>query len=339
MSTQQPVSGVPVVAINPPQLPEHFDVKGVVEAARGIVQESGKGFIPVADFSPTKPYEEWTKHLEDWQRRLDESPLDPATALEELKAGKKELEIKHENDFERRLSDLASGYNDRKCEWKEHHRDMLELFTQWRDEWKDRFNPIEVRKDALEEELVKALVNYYDTRLQELARFHEEFKGELNSQITNLRNREKELNTKIADMEQERRQWMDERRDWLLNREERFDAEKQKERDVFNTLRERVIKNEHPHKDDIEKTASQIFAERFDWRGIVTITVSIIMGVTVLIGICLVRGNTNDRIILTTTSPITISAPPTLAASSPNTRPNAETTTTTTTTTNGEPQK
>ena len=275
-------------------LPQHdFDgLSKVIAESKPTLPGTENGFIPLNDFDLAKPYEEVAKYLEKWEKRLSEDSLQPDQIIAELKEAKQKLVDKHENDFEQRINDITSGYKDRIGEWKDHHRVMVELFTQWIEEWKNRIHPIEMKKEALEEELKKALIDYCDTRLSELKKFHDEIKDELNTQIFDLKSREQKLSDKIADLEQERRIWMDERRDWLLNREEKLDNDKQQERDAFKDLRKRVVENEHPLKDEVEKTAAQIIAENFNWHWGGLFAIALIAAIVLIIGFCLHWGNT-----------------------------------------------
>ena len=49
-----------------------FDPKDVVEAAKGVVSGDGKGFMPLTDFPPTKPYEDWQYFLEKQRDELNQ---------------------------------------------------------------------------------------------------------------------------------------------------------------------------------------------------------------------------------------------------------------------------
>lgn len=110
----------PVVVTPTPS--QTFDPKDIVEAANGIISGDGKGFMPLTDFPPTKPYEDWQAFLEkqrdilnqDRERLLAE---DPRTFFEEqarkLEVEKNRLEQRCESNFEARLSDLEQRYVER----------------------------------------------------------------------------------------------------------------------------------------------------------------------------------------------------------------------------------
>ena len=259
----QPQSPPYIIA---PEIPKHIDAKGVVEAVRGVMQDTDKGFLPIKDIDLQKPYDLLTTHLKEQHERLSNSQIDSDNYIAELKDTKQKLVEKHENDFEKRIGDLESGYRDRMGEWKEQHRDMLELYIQWRDEWKNRIHSIETKKDALAENYKTALIDYYEKRLSELSKFHEDLRSELAARIQDLERRENDWKDKAEYLERERDRHLDERREWLRDRELQFDKEREGERLNFSDLRKQVVKNEHPLKEDIEQTAGQRLADKFRWE-------------------------------------------------------------------------
>jgi len=252
-------------------LPDH-DFAGlsqVISSAKPTLPATENGFVPLKELDLVKPFDGVAEYLKNWEKRLAESPIDPANAFDKLKEEIEEREKKFNDELERRIEKIAGRYDDRREELKDYHREIVKQHERWSEEWKKRFDSMEKERDNLVEEYKNALVAYYEKRLEELGKFHVEIKNGLEDQIRDLKDREKE-----------RIQWIDERRDWLFNREGKFDEEKKDERKVFNALREQVIKNEHPLKDDIEKTAWQIFATKFHWW----ITVAFIVAVVVIIG-------------------------------------------------------
>ena len=249
----------------------------VISNAKPTLPGTENGFVPLNSLDLTKHFEAWKEYLKDWQERLDKSRLQPDQIIDELKEAKKKLVDKHENDFEQRIRDLENGYRDRMGEWREHHRDFRELYTQWGDDWKNRYLSMEMKRDSLVEDRVNDLINNYNIRLSELGKFHEELKNELNKRIEDLEIREKELKNEKADLEQKREQHLDERREWLREREEKFDVEKMREGKVLVKLRKQIVKNEY----DIEKTPIQILMDKF-WYTLFGIILVGIIAVTIV---------------------------------------------------------
>ena len=244
-----------------PQIPEHIDAKGVVEAVRGVMQDTQKGFLPIKDIDLQKPYDLLTTHLKEQHERLSNSQLDPDNTIAELKDAKRELERKLKEEFEQRIKDITDRYDGRTGELKDYHCVLEELYKQWSEEWRERFDSMETKRDGLVENLKTALIDYYEKRLSELGKFHEDLKSELVARIQDLERRENDWKTKAENLERERDRHLDERREWLRNREEKFDEEKKDERHTFNDLRKQIVKNEY----DVEKTTGQILAEKFSW--------------------------------------------------------------------------
>ena len=162
-------------------LPDH-DFTGlsqVLEKAKPTLPGTENGFVPLKDYDLSKPHEDFAKHLEKWQERLDESPIDPANAIEELKARKKELEQKRENDLEQRITDIKNDYSERKGEWKEHLTEVLRLKDDeigiWRgrvDELKAKNHDLEKQRDDERNNLLDELRRNNDQRVADLERYH-----------------------------------------------------------------------------------------------------------------------------------------------------------------------
>lgn len=276
-------------------LPAHdFDgLSRVVSSAKPTLPGTENGFVPLKCFDLANPYEDMAKYLDNWEKRLNESALQPDPVIRELKEAAKRLADKRESDFEQRIADLDKGYQRQLEEWREHHRDRLEQAVSWRDEWKNRLLPVEARNEALVEDRQRDLSAHYEARLQELARFHDKFEGELGQRIEELKSREQALLEKIDALETENRRCVKDRLEWLQRREEKFDVEKQMERDNFNTLRQRVAKHEHPV-DDEDKSAARVLADKFTWKWPGIFAITLIAAITILIGILLCRGGNKE---------------------------------------------
>ena len=276
----------PTIVIQPPPLPNHIDAKGVVEATRGVIQDSGKGFIPATDFPSTKPYEDWKEYLTTWQQRLDSSQIDPENAFEKLEEERKKLEDKFREDLQRRIDDERKRYDERTGELKDYHREDRKSLEKNRADLEDHFRTLEARRDVFEAECKNALVSYYESRLSILGKFHDDLKSELYKRIEDLEIREKTLKDEKTGLEQKYERFLDERQEWLLKREEKFDVEKGEEREMLVKLRTKVIKNEY----GIEKTASQILAEKFSWGAAIGIVIICILIVVLILSCCLHGG-------------------------------------------------
>lgn len=127
------IQSPPPVIVNPVP-PQTFDPKDIVQAANGIISGDGKGFMPLTDFPPTKPYEDWQTFLEKQRETLNQERArleseDPKTFFEEqvkkLETEKSRLEQRHESDLETRLSDLEQGHTERLTDREKHHSDEI----------------------------------------------------------------------------------------------------------------------------------------------------------------------------------------------------------------------
>ncbi len=226
--------------------------------------------MPLSTLDVTKPYDTFAQYLENWEKRLHEDALQPEPIIEELKETKRRLVDKHEKDFEQRITDRDTNYGARIEEWRTHCDERLK-------DWRNRFEPTEKENDdlrsRLEGELVahrKALLDaqqvYYEERLSAQDHFHNEMKGELNRQIDELKTREQALQVRVNAL-------LDERREWLDKRETDFNSDNRRERAFVNTLRKRVIQNEHPIQDaELEVSTWQILMRKHGWLGIGLVT-------------------------------------------------------------------
>lgn len=275
-------------------LPEH-DFAGlseVIARAKPTLPGTENGFVPLASLDLAGHYAEVAKRLDAWENRLANSGQAADNILAYIKEEKKLLANRHESDVEQRARDLAEGYQGRLEEWREQHRGQLEQATQWRDEWKGRVVPVEARNEALIEERTRILAECYDTRIRELAAFHEEFKRELGSKIDDLKNREQELKVRLDAMEGEHRRDLMERAEWLQRQADILHDEKKADREAFNDMRRRIVKNEHPI-DDVDKTPGRILAEKLNFSLIAGIVILFILAAAATIIIpCVI---TDDR--------------------------------------------
>ena len=272
MSDTPVISPVPVIALPPVNPPQTFNPKDVVEAAQGIVKEKDKGFIPSTDFHPEKPYEDWTQYLKERQAQIDKSPLSPEQIINDFKAAKTHLVERHETDLTALREALEKYYESRLTVLTDYNDNSLSWRDQLNGELRSRAAAFESEKKVLEERLITELADYYDKRIQELERFHREFKSELGVQLTDAKDREHALKDKVADLEQERTRWLDERRDWLDKRETAFGEEKREERDSVQKINRQILDSDHP--DFSNKNAWQILAARLNqWALFVTIII------------------------------------------------------------------
>ena len=228
--------------------PDHEGVAKIVA--------STKGYMPLDNFDPQKPYETLAKHLEAWQNRLDGNQLQPEDFINELKAAKRGLREKLDAAHMEHIRILKSTYDDRTGDLTTNHGEIRGLIEAWSKEW-------EGRAKAIETKLEEALIDYCTKRVDDLKDYHDKIEQELRDQIADLRNREQELKSKADDLERERHRWLDERREWLDKRETKFDDEKKEERDAFTGFRRQIIGNEHG--DNVDATASEIYARKFSF--------------------------------------------------------------------------
>jgi len=233
----------------------------VISSAKPTLPATENGFVPLKDFDLAKPFDGVAEYLKNWEKRLEKSPIDPANAFDKLKEERNELESKFKEKFEQRIRDIADRYDVRTGELKKHHDEIENLYKQWSGVWEQFFRSMETQRDKLVEDSKDTLIEYYEKRIEELGKFHEDVKNELGARIGDLERREKEWKDKAEYLERERDRHLDERREWLRDREEKFDEEKKDERNQFVALRKDIVKNEY----DVEKTAGRILAEKFSW--------------------------------------------------------------------------
>jgi len=117
------------------QIPDHIDAKGVVEAAHGVIPNDGKGFIPVTDFPPTKPYEDWKEYLKDWQGRLGDCIANPDEYIqrllednENLKKARKDYEENYVRVLEKgSVNEIERHCEERLKDLKEYHGEVVQM--------------------------------------------------------------------------------------------------------------------------------------------------------------------------------------------------------------------
>jgi len=172
------------IQIPPPNPPTTFDPKGVIEAGCGIVPKDGKGFVPLTDFPPTKPYDDWSGFLDKKNQQLEEERVrlrndDPVTKLENeneaLKNRKKELENRHETDLNQRVIDLEEYLKRRHDDLVKFHADELRLNDYGKDDLKTRVATLEGVRNTLEARIIadndqhfSDLRNQYEARMADL---------------------------------------------------------------------------------------------------------------------------------------------------------------------------
>ena len=162
-------------------LPEH-DFAGlsqVISSAKPTLPATENGFIPLNDFDLAKPYGDIAKHLDERQKRLDESPIDPANAIEELKDEKRKLVDKHENDYEQRILDRDNDYRGRSEELEKHLAEVSRLKDAEIEIWRDRVDELKAKNAVLEQQrddernnLLLEIRNNHDQRMTDLERYH-----------------------------------------------------------------------------------------------------------------------------------------------------------------------
>jgi len=177
------------IQIPPPNPPNTFDPKGVLEAGNGIVPKDGKGFVPLTDFPPTKPYDDWSGFLDKKDQQLEEERIrlrndDPVTKLENdkeaLKTRNKELDARHEADLNQRINDLEEYLRKRHDDLTRFHGEELRLNEYGKDDLKARVANLEAVRNTLEARIitdndrhVEELKNQYEIRIAEIKEHNE----------------------------------------------------------------------------------------------------------------------------------------------------------------------
>lgn len=169
-----------------------FDPKDVVEAAKGVVSGDGKGFMPLTDFPPTKPYEDWQYFLEKQRDELNQERErlladDPKTFFEEqakkLEAEKNRLEQRCESDLKAHLSDLKQRYEERLTDQAKYHGDGISRRE-------DEIYKLETKIQVLETEtksLVAQIIANTERRLEENTQHYEARINDMRSYNAELR--------------------------------------------------------------------------------------------------------------------------------------------------------
>lgn len=178
-----------VVTQNPSQT---FDPKDVVAAAKGVIDGDGKGFMPLTDFHPNQPYEDWKGFLEKRHETLNQERArvlaeDPKTFFEEqarkLEAEKNRLGQQLESDFKARLSDLEKVYEDRLSDQTKYYSDRITRRDDEIDQWKDRFQKLEMESKSLSSRIIadsdqrlEENMRHYETRIADMERHGSELR-------------------------------------------------------------------------------------------------------------------------------------------------------------------
>ena len=151
-------------------LPEH-DFAGlsqVISSAKPSLPGTENGFVPLDASDLRKPYEDIAKHLEERQKRLDESQIDPDNVIAELKDEKQKLVNKHENDFEQRITDIKEDYRGRTDELEKHLAEILRLKDIEIEIWQVRVKELDAKNKDLEQQRDSER----NSRLDDLRDFH-----------------------------------------------------------------------------------------------------------------------------------------------------------------------
>lgn len=174
----------PSPVIVKPKPPQTYDPKDIVEAT--------KGYMPLTNFSPNKPYEDWQGFLEKQRDTLNQerervAAEDPKTFFKgrvgKLEDEKSKLEQRHESDLESRLSDLKQQYEDRLADREQYHTNGIAR----RD---DEVDKLEAKIQELESEtksLETRIISDSDQRLEENKQHYEARIVEMEQHRTELR--------------------------------------------------------------------------------------------------------------------------------------------------------
>lgn len=180
----------PVVVTQTPS--QTFDPKDIVEAANGIISGDGKGFMPLTDFPPTKPYEDWQAFLEKQRDTLNQErerlvAEDPRTFFEEqvrkLEAEKNRLEQRCESNFESRLADLEQRYVERMTDQEANHNygiarreeEIGKLDAKIKN-CEDIIKSLEERCIANNDLRIEEHTRHYEARIAEMERYQDELR-------------------------------------------------------------------------------------------------------------------------------------------------------------------
>ena len=167
------------IQIPPPNPPQTFDPKGIVEASLGVVSETGKGFIPATNFNPEQPYKDIKEFVEGRQERIDNSPLNPEKYIGDIKEAHKDNQQRREEHFTQRVGDFERFYTDRLAALTACHEKVLELKNAEIGQLHTRVAELkaerthyESERDALVAQRFADLQTYNDRRIADLERNH-----------------------------------------------------------------------------------------------------------------------------------------------------------------------
>lgn len=162
-------------------LPDH-DFEGlshVISSAKPSLPATENGFIPLRDYDLRKPYETWEANLKEQQERLDNSPMDPATAIEGLKSEKKDIETKRDAVLDKRIGDYETFYNERRAELNDYHSTVVDLKNEKINQLRDRVAELKAENKDLEKQRddernlrLAELQNFHEQRIAELEQYH-----------------------------------------------------------------------------------------------------------------------------------------------------------------------
>ena len=162
-------------------LPEH-DFAGlsqVIQSSKPSLPGTENGFVPLNASDLRKPYEDIARHLDKRQERLNNSPIDPANEIAELKEAKKKLIDLHEGDYEQRITDRDTGYRDRMGEWRDHFTEASQLKDIELRIWRERAEELRTKNQELERQRDEAIQRCFDQRTADLREFHDQRMADL----------------------------------------------------------------------------------------------------------------------------------------------------------------
>lgn len=170
-----------------------FDPKDIVEATNGVISGDGKGFMPLTDFPPTKPYEDWQGFLDKQRDTLEQerqrlAAEDPKTFFEEqarkFEAEKNRLEQRCESNLESRLSDLEKRYEERLDYQTKYQKDELTLRNVEIEKLEAKNKELEEREKELNEQILternqlfEENKQYYGKRADDMESYRNELRS------------------------------------------------------------------------------------------------------------------------------------------------------------------
>ena len=204
-----------VIHIPPPNPPEAFNPKDVIEAAGGTVSEKNKGFMPLTDFNPEKPYADMKAFVESRQQRIDASPLNPENVIAKIETQNRDAEEKREGYWRNRTEDWGKFYGDRTTDLMAHHSAVLALKDEKISELREKNKELKDENKALQGQHETDV----DRRVTDLERYYADIlaltEKVADAKIERLHHEYTRLDTERDNLRREQDTFNNDKNDWL----------------------------------------------------------------------------------------------------------------------------